>query len=455
MKRRTLCLFTAFCVGFLASCGNNQTNETTENPVATDEEISESEAVSAKERPQKNGFDEKTSSEVQLGNVIFSVPSYFEADITEDNHYRAYAEKGGDTAYIEIFASVDEEDPTPVSYEAFVENIESGKTKKDFEAWFDSCDGVTTIPFETESIKGFVLSTDYTKDNYTGYCQCLSFPSVDNNAWFYVILNQTDGTDYSYTDDFRKMLHSIKMDKDYQEVACGGVVFLLPGDFEFLTEDERGVMYGWEKEEQVEAVKLSSDNMKLTDEEFKQKKEAMFSAVNDTWNLSSEIREKEIAGLQAFEAEYILPDKPDYGKTHVLFINNPMQGQRIVVLFSGTVEIGERVEKDFQEICDSAYIEGTDYNSQEEPSGVDPDFKAFLDSYESFVDEYVDFMKSYLDDPANAISMVSEYTEMIARLEDYDEKINAYDTDEMSEADLNYYLEVTSRCSKKMLSVGG
>ena len=84
---------------------------------------------------------------------------------------------------------------------------------------------------------------------------------------------------------------------------------------------------------------------------------------------------------------------------------------------------------------------------------VDPDLKAFLDSYEDFVDEYVVFMKKYNADPSNAVSMANEYTEILKREADYAEKLKQYDSSEMSSADAAYYAEVTGRCSKKMLDV--
>lgn len=85
--------------------------------------------------------------------------------------------------------------------------------------------------------------------------------------------------------------------------------------------------------------------------------------------------------------------------------------------------------------------------------GVDPDLKAALDSYEAFVDRYVEFMESYDPDSSDALGMLSEYLEMLSEIEEFSEKIDSYDQDEMSAADLAYYLEVTGRCTKKLLSV--
>ncbi len=85
--------------------------------------------------------------------------------------------------------------------------------------------------------------------------------------------------------------------------------------------------------------------------------------------------------------------------------------------------------------------------------GVDPKLKAFLDSYESFIDEYVVFMNKYMSNPSDAFSLLSEYTDIMAKYEAFAEKLDKYDSDDMSAADAQYYLEVVNRCSMKMLAM--
>ena len=112
---------------------------------------------------------------------------------------------------------------------------------------------------------------------------------------------------------------------------------------------------------------------------------------------------------------------------------------------SKTEQLRER-DQDKEQVKPSA-------TEKKKSGGVDPDLKAFLDSYEEFVDEYVAFMKKYMADPANAVSMLVEYTEMMAKYEDFAEKVDQYDSDSMSTEDAKYYIEVTSRCSKKLLDI--
>ncbi len=90
-------------------------------------------------------------------------------------------------------------------------------------------------------------------------------------------------------------------------------------------------------------------------------------------------------------------------------------------------------------------------DSKADSDGVDPDLKAFLDSYEEFADEYVAFMKKYQADPTNAIAMLGEYSEMMQKYADFADKIDKYDSNNMSTEDYKYYIEVTTRCTQKML----
>ena len=47
--------------------------------------------------------------------------------------------------------------------------------------------------------------------------------------------------------------------------------------------------------------------------------------------------------------------------------------------------------------------------------------------------------------------MLGEYGEMMQKYADFADKIDQYDENEMSSADYKYYIEVTARCTQKML----
>lgn len=85
---------------------------------------------------------------------------------------------------------------------------------------------------------------------------------------------------------------------------------------------------------------------------------------------------------------------------------------------------------------------------------VDPEFKAALDQYEAFIDGYCDFLEVYLKADTNTqLSMVEDYAEWMSQ---YAEVMNAVRTldacrDEMTPAQLSYYVEVTARVSQRMI----
>ncbi|MBR6391333.1 MAG: zinc-ribbon domain-containing protein [Lachnospiraceae bacterium] len=93
-----------------------------------------------------------------------------------------------------------------------------------------------------------------------------------------------------------------------------------------------------------------------------------------------------------------------------------------------------------------------DTSASVKTGGVDPELKAFLDSYEAYVDEYVDFMKKYMANPTD-LSLLGEYTDMMDKLADFETTLDKYDSNDMSTEDAAYYLEVTTRCTQKMLEV--
>lgn len=81
---------------------------------------------------------------------------------------------------------------------------------------------------------------------------------------------------------------------------------------------------------------------------------------------------------------------------------------------------------------------------------VSPELKDALDSYEAFIDEYIEFMGTYngSDDP---LSMLSAYTDYMQKYTDMAKKMDEIDEDSLSGADYQYYLEVQTRVSGKLL----
>jgi hypothetical protein len=81
---------------------------------------------------------------------------------------------------------------------------------------------------------------------------------------------------------------------------------------------------------------------------------------------------------------------------------------------------------------------------------ADTSLRDMLDDYEAFVKKYVAFMKKYKESD-DVLSMLSDYSQMVADLADWSEKIEAVNEDELSSEDAAYYAEVAARCSKLLL----
>ena len=82
-------------------------------------------------------------------------------------------------------------------------------------------------------------------------------------------------------------------------------------------------------------------------------------------------------------------------------------------------------------------------------AGVSPAFKKSMDDYAAFMDKYVDVMKRYKASPSDA-TVMAEYTEFVKKYAEFTESIKKVDQSSLSAADAAYYLEVTSRVTKKL-----
>jgi len=82
-------------------------------------------------------------------------------------------------------------------------------------------------------------------------------------------------------------------------------------------------------------------------------------------------------------------------------------------------------------------------------AGVSPAFKKSMDDYAAFMDKYVDVMKRYKASPSDA-TVMAEYAEFVKKYAEFTESIKKVDQSSLSAADAAYYLEVTSRVTKKL-----
>ena len=91
-------------------------------------------------------------------------------------------------------------------------------------------------------------------------------------------------------------------------------------------------------------------------------------------------------------------------------------------------------------------------STQQSGSGVSPDFKAAMDSYEAFFDEYVAFMKKYKNS-TDTTSLLKDYSNYMTKYSDTMQKMSSIDTNSLSKEDYAYYIDVQARITKKLADV--
>ena len=180
---------------------NNYTEPSSEqNNISTTAQATES------TKKDINGFDERKNTTETVGSYVFSIPKYWKADISENDHYRAYAETSDKVAMLQITSQYDGDDS--VTFEILKQETANGSMAKAISTWFDSCGEIQSKMYDNGVIKGYLYTCDFIQDGYTGKAEIFTFPSVSDNCWIYVTLVETDNTKYSYFNDFSKMIES-------------------------------------------------------------------------------------------------------------------------------------------------------------------------------------------------------------------------------------------------------
>ena len=140
-----------------------------------------------KKRHDKNEFDVNKNEKISIRLFDFSVPIYWNENKKNINAYDGLAEVGGKIAELQISSL---EDTDIVSFDVLKKETLNGNMQNVFtqSGWFE---GATFIEYE-RIIKVFC------------------FPSFEDNRWYYVVLQESSNTSYSYITDFYKIINSIK-----------------------------------------------------------------------------------------------------------------------------------------------------------------------------------------------------------------------------------------------------
>ena len=248
--------------------------------------------------------------------------------------------------------------------------------------------------------------------------------------------------------------------------TLSGITFSIPSYWEKITDESGQFNYAaeyFESENSFSSLSIASTGKKMSEESF-------HAQAFDLGNkLVSGTAEKEVLISPSLKKinniEILTGCRRDYlsnssDPINVSFavINNP-NVDIILVMKLETDNTIFAYSSDFEKIIQSISFESAGKVSENKSSivennstGVTPELKAFLDSYEAFIDQYIAFMQKY-ENSDDAYGMLYDYLDMMQQYADFAEKIDQYDTDQMSDVDSAYYLEVTMRVAKKLYSV--
>lgn len=90
--------------------------------------------------------------------------------------------------------------------------------------------------------------------------------------------------------------------------------------------------------------------------------------------------------------------------------------------------------------------------SETESEKMRSDFIAAMDSYEDFMDKYVAFMKKYMNNPSDS-SLLMDFADYSSKYAEFVSDFDNWESEELSDAELKYYIEVQTRVNKKLAEV--
>ena len=102
-------------------------------------------------------------------------------------------------------------------------------------------------------------------------------------------------------------------------------------------------------------------------------------------------------------------------------------------------------------VTEAAETEATETEA-ETSAGMRPEFKEAMDAYEAFYQEYCEFMKKYQENPMD-LTLLAGYADMITKEQEMTSALDKWKSDDMNDAEMKYYIEVTARIEKMMIDV--
>ena len=177
-----------------------------ENTVEQQEEPAE---LNEGQPVEKNGFDSASNEVYELAGYIVEIPTYWQSENLIDGGILRYSETNGKVAMLQVTASEESDDDYPVTFDALMDD--NGNMIEAIESTaFSEVTSYEVV--DTGVIKGILYkgTIEDQSSGLAGYGEWFTFPSEIDRNWCTLVLCQTENTEYSYIDDFMKIIQSIK-----------------------------------------------------------------------------------------------------------------------------------------------------------------------------------------------------------------------------------------------------
>lgn len=272
--------------------------------------------------------------------------------------------------------------------------------------------------------------------------------------------------------EYRKVIEAIwptmenkRITSDYQEDNCekiyiGGYRFLVSDGLEIKKEDNK--INVTKSDILMNFVSYKDDNLALVYALYQDQipDELVKNAFSNFMVEKKDPHAVEFGEASGDCYDYVATMGNYHIYAHVILSFTDETNELLVIGLFYQPKDEEKVMKMYENVIGSAKKEAEPITEEvTEPAakesqndGVDPELKAFLDSYEEFIDRYVEFMKDYMKG-TNMAGMLADYAKIMSEYAEFTSKLEKIDEKSLSAADYAYYLEVTSRTLKKMSEI--
>lgn len=157
-------------------------------------------------KPQKNGFDTKANKIYSVGDMTFSIPSYYGNEYKDNSMIYLYAETSSDATVMLMFQSQDLDASPPLAeIETFFSGVISGIIK--------SAENAKIIDIKDIFVSGLpgkmiTYTSDVTIDGQVYHFDNMASLIITEKKFIGVVLSQEISSQYDYFSDYKKIIES-------------------------------------------------------------------------------------------------------------------------------------------------------------------------------------------------------------------------------------------------------